>query len=138
MKLLKRLYMMNSLKKLMLFNAIDDTNNLVKKADYKIKVAEIEKKILDHDHNNKYIATQEFNKLTAETFTARLKQANLATKTDIDDLLEKTDFDNKLKKLNKKVTTNKTKHTEAEKKTKKFGKTSENGYDYFWQNVFYR
>ena len=32
---------------------------------------------------SKYITTAEFNNLTAETFTARLKQANLATKVDI-------------------------------------------------------
>ena len=41
----------------------------------------IEKKILDHDHD-KYITTQEFNKLTADNFAARLVQANLATKAD--------------------------------------------------------
>ena len=31
--------------------------------------------------NDKYIATSEFNKLTAENFKARLAQANLVTKT---------------------------------------------------------
>ena len=40
----------------------------------------IENKIPDR---SKYITTAEFNNLTAETFTARLKQANLATKVDI-------------------------------------------------------
>ena len=35
--------------------------------------------IYDHDHEN-YTTTQEFNKLTSDNFTARLKQANLATK----------------------------------------------------------
>ena len=40
--------------------------------------------------------------LTVEHFTARLKQANLATKADIDDIVKKTDFDDKLKNLNKK------------------------------------
>ena len=44
------------------------------------------------------------NKLTAENFTVRLKQANLATKDDIDGFVKKTDFDDKLKNLNKKVT----------------------------------
>ena len=29
---------------------------------------EIEKKINDHDHSNKYITTQEFNNLTPEIF----------------------------------------------------------------------
>ena len=36
----------------------------------------------DHDHD-KYITTQEFNKLTSENFVARRKQANLASKNDI-------------------------------------------------------
>ena len=42
-------------------------------------ISEIENKITDdHDHDN-YIKTQEFNKLISENFTARLKQANLAS-----------------------------------------------------------
>ena len=40
------------------------------------------KKITDHDHD-KYITTQEFNKLTSEHFAAKLAQANLASKSDI-------------------------------------------------------
>ena len=60
------------------------------------------RKIVDHDHNSKYITTQEFHKLIAENFAARLKQANLATKTDIDNFIEKTDFGSKLKNLSKK------------------------------------
>ena len=43
----------------------------------KKKKKEIEKKITDHNHNNKCITTQECNKSTAENFAARLKQANL-------------------------------------------------------------
>ena len=50
----------------------------------------------DHD---KYITTQEFNKLTAGDFTARLAQANLASKNDIANFVKKTDFDNKLRNL---------------------------------------
>ena len=43
---------------------------------------------------NIFIAnTREFNKLTAGKFTARLKQANLATKDDTADFIKKTDFD---------------------------------------------
>ena len=49
----------------------------------------LEKKIEDHA---KYITTQKFNKLIAENVTARLKQA---------DLVSKTDFDNKLTGVNK-------------------------------------
>ena len=36
----------------------------------------MKKKITDYSHD-KYITTQEFNKLTAENFAARLSQANL-------------------------------------------------------------
>ena len=50
-----------------------------KKTDYNTKINEIEKKITDHDHSNKYITTLEFNRLTAENFAARLKEANLAS-----------------------------------------------------------
>ena len=44
------------------------------------------KKNLDHDHGNKYITTQEINRLTAENLAARLKQENLARKDDTADL----------------------------------------------------
>ena len=56
------------------FNAIKTTytKNLVEEADYIIKIAEIEKKFLDCDHNNKYIATEEFNNLMADTITLTL------------------------------------------------------------------
>ena len=33
----------------------------------------------DHDHSNKYIMTQQFNKLMSENFASRLTQANLAS-----------------------------------------------------------
>ena len=39
---------------------------------------------------------KKFNKLTAETFAARLAQANLASKNDIADFINTTDFDDKL------------------------------------------
>ena len=48
-----------------------NTSDLVKKADYDAKSGEIEKKILDHNPD-KFITTQEFNKLTADNFAARL------------------------------------------------------------------
>ena len=67
------------------------------------KISEVESKIPNHD---KYITTPEFNKWTAESFTARLKQANLVTKTD---------FDNKLTNFNRRITSNKTKHSEVQK-----------------------
>ena len=73
-------------------NEIPNVSNLVKKINY-TKINEIKKSIIDHSHD-KYITTLEFDKLTAETFAARLAQANLVTKTD---------FDDKLKNLNKKL-----------------------------------
>ena len=71
-----------------------------------------------HDHS-KYITTPEFNKLTAENFRARLKQANLATKGNIADFVKMINFDDKLKDLYKKVTSNKSKHVLVENEFKK-------------------
>ena len=52
--------------------------SVVKKTDYKTKITEIENKL---NHNNeKYIDTQEFNKLTADVFNARIAQVNSITK----------------------------------------------------------
>ena len=48
-------------------------------------------KITDHDHD-KYITTPEFNKLTSENSAAKLKQLNLATKSDIANFAKKTNF----------------------------------------------
>ena len=59
-----------------------------KKTDYNTKIVEIENKSADHDHD-KNITTQELNKLKSEHFTARLKQANLAGKNDIPNLVKK-------------------------------------------------
>ena len=42
-----------------------------KKTDYKTKINELEKKITDNNQE-KYITTQEFNKLTRENFPSRL------------------------------------------------------------------
>ena len=52
----------------------------MKKTDYNTKFSEIKNKITTHHDHDKYIATQEFNKLTSENFTARLAQASLASK----------------------------------------------------------
>ena len=89
---------------------VPNVSNLVKKTDYNPKISETENKITtDHDHG-KYIITQEFDKLTAKDFTARLAQINLASKIDIVNFVKKTDFDDKLKNLNKKIISNKIKH----------------------------
>ena len=81
MMLLKRMNIKNSLKK----NAVQTTDissDFVKKTDYSKKINEIENKITDHDHG-KHITTQEFNKLTANNFAARLEQETFASKNDI-------------------------------------------------------
>ena len=95
-------------------NKIPNVNNLVKKTDYNTKISEIENKITtDHDHD-KYITTQEFNKLASEKCFARLGQPNLANKNEMANLIIKTDFDDKLKNLNKNLSWNKTKHVLVE------------------------
>ena len=71
---------------------------------YNTKIAitkniEIEMKMADHDHSNKYITTPEFNTLTSENFAARLNQAILASKSDIVHFVIKTDFDNQVKNV---------------------------------------
>ena len=93
-------------------NKIPDLSSLVKKTDYNTKTSEIEKKVIDHDHD-KYITTSEFNKLRKENFKARLTQVNLVTKTD---------FDAKLKSLNRKINSNKTKRLLVENELKKLQK----------------
>ena len=52
--------------------------NLVTATLLNTKISEVENKIVD---NSKYITTQGFNKLTAENFTARFKEAHLVNKT---------------------------------------------------------
>ena len=76
-------------------NEISDTSSLVTTTALNTKFSEVENEIPDYV---KYITIQEFDKLTAENFTARLKQANLVSKTD---------FDNKLTSFNRKITSNK-------------------------------
>ena len=95
-------------------NKIPNVSKLVKKTNYNTKISETENKITrDHDHD-KYITTQEFNKLASENFNARLAQANLASKIDISNFVKKTDFDNKLKD----ATSKKTELNELTKKVK--------------------
>ena len=90
------------------------------------------KKKSNHDHSNKYITTQKFNKFTPEKFASRLVQANLASKNDIVALVKKTSSNDKLKNSNKKVASNKIKHRGIEKKitdlTNKVAQISEKGY----------
>ena len=90
-------------------NKIPSVKMLVKKIDYDTKVSGLEKKITDHNHD-KYIASPEFNKITAENFVARLAQANL---------ISKTDFDGKLSSLNRNINSNKLKNLHVENQLKK-------------------
>ena len=83
---------------------IPNTTSLVTTAVLNAKINEVEKKIPNHD---KYITTLEFNKLAAEPSAARLTQANL---------VNKNDFDNKLISFNRKITSNKTKYLDVQKK----------------------
>ena len=58
--------------------------------------------------------------LTSENFTARLRQANLASENDFANFVKKTDFYNELEILNKKITSNKTKHVLVENDLKSY------------------
>ena len=98
-------------------NKILDVSNLLKKTDYKTKITEIENKVNNHNHD-KYIDAQEFNKLAADAFNARLAQTNLITKTD---------FDARLSNLNRKITANKSKHLLVENELNKL-KTFDSSY----------
>ena len=64
-------------------NKIADVSSLVKRVEYNTKITEIEKKLTDHNHD-KHITTPEF--------------------------IANTDFDATLSSLNRKITSNKTKH----------------------------
>ena len=56
------------------------------------KASKIENTITkDHDHD-RYITTQEFNKLKSENVAAKLSQANLESKSDIADFGKKNWF----------------------------------------------
>ena len=59
----------------------------------------------------KECTVQEFNKSKSENFTARFKQANLASKNYIANFIKQIDFDNKLQN----VTSNKNKLNELSK-----------------------
>ena len=84
-------------------NKMSGNSSLVTTTVLNIKIGEVKKKVPDH---GKYITTQEFNKVIAEDFAARLKQA---------DLVSRTDFDNKLISFNTQITSNKTKYLEVRK-----------------------
>ena len=98
-------------------NKIPDVRSLVKKRNYDTKIGEIQKKLTDHNHD-KYVTTPEVNTLTADVSNARLIEANIITKTD---------FDATLSSLNRKITSNKSKHLLVENELKKL-KTFDSSY----------
>ena len=75
---------------------VPNTSNLVTTTALNTKIRKVVNEILD---KSKFIANHEFNKLTAEA-----------------NLVSKTDFDKKLKSFNKRLTSNKIKHLEVQKK----------------------
>ena len=77
-----------------------------------VAAAVVVNKIPDH---NTYIASPEFNNVTAENFCCNI----ITSEKDIANLVRKTDFDDKLKNLNKKITSNKTKHVLVKNEFKK-------------------
>ena len=86
------------------------------------KISEIKNKILDH---SSHYTTPEFNKLTEENFTARLKQT---------DLVSKTVFDDKLTSLNWNITSNKIKYIELQKK---LNSPITKGYNFFLGRIYF-
>ena len=88
------------------------------------------------------VTTPESNKLASKNFDGRLKQLNLANKSDVDNFVNKTDFDNKLKY----ITSNKNELNEPSKKVKAISrkgltkdlidKFSLNGAKYFSLGIF--
>ena len=82
---------------------LNNTSNLVTTIVLNAEISEVENKIPD---NSKHVITLEFNKLTAENFAARWKQA---------DLVSKTGFDNKPTTFNRQITSNKIKHLEVKR-----------------------
>ena len=69
-------------------NKIPNISSLVKKTDYNTKISDIEKKIIDHNHD-KYITSPEFNTVAPNVFKTRLAAQS--------DLIGKLEFDFKLK-----------------------------------------
>ena len=107
-------------------NKILNTGSLVTRTTLNTKISEAENKALD---NSKYLTIQEFKKLRAESFAARLKRANL---------INKTEFHSQRTRLNKRVASNKTKNVEVQKKKKKYlNNLITKDYIFFFGRVYY-
>ena len=79
-------------------NKTPSFSGLVKKTDYDAKIKDIE---------GKRFTTADNNKFTGDIVAVKVKQKELVSKSDID---------KKLINIHKKITSNKTKHIEADKK----------------------
>ena len=107
-------------------------NELIKKAFQKSLIT-------DHNHD-KNITTRKFNRLKSESLTATLKQATLASKSEIANFVNRTDFNSKLKH----VTSNENELNELSKKVKAISWTKNliskfsilNGAKYFSSGTF--
>ena len=86
-----------------------DTSELVTKTDSDTKIKDIEKK--KSSIHDKHVTTSEFNQ-----FSGTLHDNRCKTRNEISDFIAKTYLNEKLKNINIKVTLNKTKHLEVEKK----------------------
>ena len=94
---------------------ISDTSGLVKKTDYNVKIASItgllataafnavENKIPKTDYNTKilehetkYLTTSNYNRFTAETLEAKIKEKGLINKSNIFNLVNRYDLNAKL------------------------------------------
>ena len=89
---------------------------MIKKTNYDTKISKIEKKCTDHNHDRDFIRS-ELDNLAAGVFNARLAQANVMTKTDFK--LSSLNRKDKLLSLNRKITSNNTKHLVAKNEFKK-------------------
>ena len=107
-------------------NKVLDTRGWVTTTVLNTKIGKVKNKIPNHA---KYTTTPEFNKLKAESFAERIKQA---------DLLNKTDFDNKWTSFNKKIVSNKTKYLEVQEKINSIITKDYNFLFHLKQNLFYK
>ena len=65
-----------------------------------------------------YFTTPDYNKFTNNILDAEIKEKQSVNESDMANFVKKTDFDDKLENTNKKITSNKIKHVESEKKKK--------------------
>ena len=100
-------------------NKIPSVSGLVKKTNYEAKIKEIE---------GKYCTTADYNKFTSGIVDAKIKQKEVVNKSNID---------KKLININKKITSNITKHMGyITHLTKNFEQISEKGYEFLLGRMY--